>query len=324
MGDDFGDYLDLLTQIAGFPALPVVNNMAMSYLASNAHSIDYSRRSAQWTQDRAMNAARGQNTIASGGISTAQELGGVAQRAAMNQAISQNTNIAGQAMVGAIGGFVGSTLEGAARGGAPGAAAGAIGGAANGITSVVQTDIQSQRNTEAASLANLATQQGVDANNDQARLSRDTNRNMAFYAASGDYANAIAGINARVQDAAMIQPSVAGQFGGDATNISNGTMEFSVRWKLIDAAAIRIVGDYWLRFGYAIRAFIKPPQSLMVMTKFTYWKMTESYISSAMVPEGHKQVLRGIMEKGFTVWNDPADIGNIDIDDNDPLPGVSY
>jgi hypothetical protein len=62
----------------------------------------------------------------------------------------------------------------------------------------------------------------------------------------------------------------------------------------------------------------------MVMTKFTYWKMTEAYISSSMVPEGHKQVLRGIMEKGFTVWANPADIGEIDIADNAPLAGVSY
>ena len=62
----------------------------------------------------------------------------------------------------------------------------------------------------------------------------------------------------------------------------------------------------------------------MVMSKFTYWKMTESYLSSAMVPEGHKQVLRGIMEKGFTVWANPDEIGVIDIADNQPLPGVSY
>jgi hypothetical protein len=324
IGDDFGDYLDIITQLAGFPALPVVNNMALSYLASNTHSIDYSRKSAGWTQQRALGLAAGQFDIATGGIDTASDLQAVSQRATMNQAISQNQNIAGQAIVGAIGGVAGGVAGGAAFGGSQGAVAGGIGGAANGITGVISADIQAQRNIEAASLTNLASRQSTQENNEQARLSRDTNMALARFASKGDYANAIAGVNARVQDAAMIQPSVAGQFGGDSTNIANGTMQFSVRWKLIDAAAIRIVGDYWLRFGYAIRAFIRPPQSLMVMTKFTYWKMTEAYISSSMVPEGHKQVLRGIMEKGFTVWANPADIGEIDIADNAPLAGVSY
>jgi hypothetical protein len=189
---------------------------------------------------------------------------------------------------------------------------------------MVNSMIQQEHNTESTAISNLASMRGNATEVRQAQLSRDTNYDLAQFSSKGDYANAIAGVNARVQDAAMIQPSIAGQFGGDSTNVANGTMEFSIRWKLIDAAALRVVGDYWLRFGYAIRAFIRPPQSLMVMSKFTYWKMTESYLSSAMVPEGHKQVLRGIMEKGFTVWGNPADIGNTDIADNVPLAGVRY
>jgi hypothetical protein len=331
LGDDFGDYLDIITQIAGFPSLPAVNNMALGYLAANAHSINYSRETASWTQQRALGLAQGQFDIASGGMRTADRLNDIAVDAGRAQAISQNTNIQGQANVGAIGSVAAGAISGGGGGasaGVGGAAAGAgLGaavGAVNGLVGIANAGIQAAHNTESSAIANLASMRSTATNISQARLSRDTNQDLAQFSARGDYANAIAGVNARVQDAAMIQPSVAGQFGGDATNIAGGTMEFSIRWKLIDAAALRIVGDYWLRFGYAIRAFIRPPQSLMVMTKFTYWKMTESYLSSAMVPEGHKQVLRGIMEKGFTVWANPADIGNIDIADNAPLPGVSY
>jgi len=62
----------------------------------------------------------------------------------------------------------------------------------------------------------------------------------------------------------------------------------------------------------------------MAMTKFTYWKMSESYIKAAPMPESYKQVIRGIFEKGVTVWATPADIGNIDISDNAIIPGISY
>jgi hypothetical protein len=61
----------------------------------------------------------------------------------------------------------------------------------------------------------------------------------------------------------------------------------------------------------------------MVMSKFTYWKLSETYISSAFMPEAFKQVIRGIFEKGVTVWASPSDIGNIDIADNTPLGGIS-
>jgi hypothetical protein len=62
----------------------------------------------------------------------------------------------------------------------------------------------------------------------------------------------------------------------------------------------------------------------MVMTKFTYWKMQETYISSAPMPETFKQSIRGIFEKGVTVWKTPSDIGNIDISTNQPIAGIRY
>jgi hypothetical protein len=60
----------------------------------------------------------------------------------------------------------------------------------------------------------------------------------------------------------------------------------------------------------------------MVMTRFTYWKLRETYITAAQCPETFKQAIRGIFEKGVTVWNNPADIGNIDIADNAIVAGI--
>jgi hypothetical protein len=63
---------------------------------------------------------------------------------------------------------------------------------------------------------------------------------------------------------------------------------------------------------------------MMVMEKFTYWKMSETYIKASTIPEGFKQTIRGIFEKGVTIWASPYDIGVIDIADNVAKRGVTY
>lgn len=145
------------------------------------------------------------------------------------------------------------------------------------------------------------------------------NLEMAQYAAQGDFENAIRGIESAVQDAALLPPSVVGQQGGNGFNVANGLFGVEYRVKVPDAAHIRAIGEYWLRYGYAFHAFMQPPQNLQAMTRATYWKVKECYIDSAQADEGSKQVIRGIMEKGVTVYNDPADIGTLDFADNKPL-----
>jgi hypothetical protein len=65
------------------------------------------------------------------------------------------------------------------------------------------------------------------------------------------------------------------------------------------------------------------PNTYQVMDKFTYWKLKETYITSSTCPEGFKQTIRGIFEKGVTVWSDPSDIGNVDTAANNALTGVT-
>jgi hypothetical protein len=65
------------------------------------------------------------------------------------------------------------------------------------------------------------------------------------------------------------------------------------------------------------------PANFMVMNNFTYWKLSETYITGAACPEQYKQAIRGIFEKGVTVWSNPANIGTIDIADNTPLEGIT-
>jgi hypothetical protein len=309
MGDDGGDYLDMITQIADFPTMPIVNNMAISYLASNASTLAYQRSSADWTQQRAMAGAQAGYDIASGAIRANQDYTNINMGVLGQQTANNARALTDQASVNALASLAGGAA-GAAFGPA-GLAAGMVNGAANAAAGLANAGIQN-----AANMGNAAAQMGgmqdtTTRQNQQAGLARDTNVDLA-------------GINAKVQDAEMIQPSVSGQFGGDHLNLANGTMEMSLRWKMLDDANMKIVGEYWLRYGYSMRSFVTPPQDLKAMTKFTYWKMSETYIAAASIPEGHKFALRGIMEKGTTVWNNPGDIGQIDMATNAPLGGIAY
>lgn len=330
-GDDYGDYLDIVTQIANFPTMAVVNNGALGYLAANTHGIAFSRQSADWTQSRALGTAQASYDVQTQAMHTMQSLAGIGMNADIGQTANVNRTQAAQAFVGAIGSVAGGAGAGIATGalfGPEGAAAGLVAGTVNGVINGavqgVQAGIQIGANDEALAIRQNAAGATVRAQTGQAQYARDTNNDLATWAARGDYGNAIAGVNARVQDAALIQPTTSGQMGGETSNIANGGMQMSVRFKMIDQAAITRVGEYWLRYGYAIRKFITPPANMMVMNKFTYWKLSETYISSGPMPEKYKQTIRGIFEKGVTVWANPADIGNIDIANNDALPGITY
>jgi hypothetical protein len=322
-GDDLGEYSDLVTMIANFPTSSIVNNGQISYLASNVHGIAYQRQAADWAQQRALYGAQVGYDQASGAMATAQDITGIGISADTAQTGNVNRTQVAQSVVSGIAGIAGGAVGGAAGGpasAAGGAAAGVISGGAN----LINAGIQTAANDEALAIRNLAAGGTTREQVEQMQLMRDTNLGLARYAARGDYANALAGITAKVQDAAMIQPTTSGQLGGESINMVNGGWNVSLRFKMIDHARLRLIGDYWLRYGYAIHAFIRMPQNMMVMSKFTYWKLTETYITASTVPEGFKQAIRGIFEKGVTVWASPNDIGQIDLADNVPLPGISY
>lgn len=328
-GDDYGDYLDMMTQITAFPSVPILNNAAQLYLASNAHTIQHGRNSADWSQTRALNAAETSRDITAGQRQTDLDLARISRQADALQTGNINRTQAAQAVIngitqGVTGAGQGAVVGGLRGGGPAGIALGAVaGGALSAAGGAINTGIQIAANDEALGIRQSASVQGTTENYNQSLFASNKNYSLAARAARGDYANEIAGINARVQDAELIQPSMVGQYGGDMMNLVNASSEVSIRWKLLDEANLAIVGEYWLRYGYAIRASLTPPTDLKCMTKFTYWKFAESYLIGN-IPEQMKKTIRGIFEKGVTVWTSPNDIGNIDWADNQPLSGISY
>jgi len=317
--NDGGEFYDFATGIFNFPTFSLVNNGYMGFMANNAHSIAYQHQSADWSQQRAMQGNEVAASQATAGIATSQSINRQGINAAGIANNIQNTRAGYDSLISAANSVVGGVAGAGGRGGAAGAALSAGSGM---VTAGVNYAITTQQNNAVLANQNALSTGVNNAQNDNAGFMRDTNKDYGNFAAQGDYQNAIAGINAKVQDARLIQPTTSGQMGGDAFNLATYKWGYDLKLKMIQPSAMAANGEYWLRYGYAVNRFGKMPDSLQVMEKFTYWKVRETYITAAECPEMFKQAIRGIFEKGVTVWANPADIGTIDIGDNAPLEGV--
>ncbi len=316
--DDGGEMYDMQTGIFNMPTFSVVNNGYMGYLASNSNSIAYQHSSADWSQQRAVAGGDAANTNAfrSAGQGLRAGKRGLMAMGATSQLATDT------AMYKSMQSLGNNTFDGVSS-----ALTGNIPGAVNSIqgqvNSVVDFGITANQNTKQFGIdSNLASGNMRDAFNTSV-ANANTNHDYANFAARGDYQNAIAGINAKVQDAQMIQPTTSGQLGGDAFQLSMNKWALYAKIKTLQPAAMAMIGEYWLRYGYAVHRFGYMPSDYHCMTKFTYWKLSESYIYSSRCPEMFKQAIRGIFEKGVTVWVDPDDIGAVDMADNIPKAGIA-
>ena len=344
-----GEQLCNAIGLVDFPKINVVNNTSMMYLASNAHTIQYNQSSADWSQSKTLmgaNNAYNQSQI-SADTATQQAQLANSNRTAMqgiaNNLSKENLNIQtdniqfqhDQTQKNALINMGIGVLTSAA-GGNYGGMIGAVGGAAidlmnNDASAANSLSTATRSYTANLSAANAGVSQQNAYNmqstgvaNAQTLRFADMNKSLATATAQGDYANTIAGINAKIQDSKLSAPNISAAAGGDATLLGDGYAAVWVRYKRIPDSAMKNIGEFWLRYGYYIQRFMQLPDNLMCMTNFTYWKLHEFYLRSSTCPEEYRLTIKGIFEKGVTVWNDPAKIGVTDYTDNDPLPGISY
>lgn len=313
-----GEYMDMCVQFDNFPQFSIVNNMYLYTMASNIHSLQYQFQNADWSQQKALMGASLSYNQATQGMNTAW-----ANQQTANQAnwalsgISQEKNVWNgvQGVVSNGLGAVGSL----AREDVGGAIGGALSAAGSGVNAALNADWINRTTSTQVGAATQTTQNNI-ANQ---QYMRDTNYDYARFAAKGDYENAIAGIQAKVQDAKLTQPSTSGQNGGDPFNMCNGFCGILFKWKRLKTNFLVQVGDFWLRYGYYVNRWMQPPQNLKCMSNFTYWKMQQVQVNGTL-PEVFKETIRGIFEKGVTVWTNPNNINSIDLADNEIVKGVKY
>lgn len=360
---DGGEMLNASFGITNLPHFSVVNNGGALAMANSAYTRAYAQESAQWTREKALTSANvansnaalqreyatrqtnwaNENRMATNAI-TANSLNqslaiGQNQTSQMaNLQVEQNiksNNLNG--MAGIIGGGVNAIASHNPMG-AVNAVGGAFLGSARtdianyGInssaaisnsTAAANTANQIATNAAATSQANAYASGATGLSNQLSAITAQANYGLAAYAAKGDYQNAIAGINAQVQQMQLTPPTTSGALGGDMFNLSNGIMGVLVRFKTCAPSALRAAGEYMLRYGYFVQRFITPPASLECMEKFTFWQMQEAYVKGTL-PEEYRLTIKGMFERGVTVWNKPEYIGVTDWADNEPLPGIGY
>lgn len=309
-----GSGLDNALWFTDFPHISIVNNQYQLYLASTANSRAYNYQTAGWGLEKSNLAAQNSYVQALDAANLGLTQG--------QRSIDQQMDFAGQNA--AL-----STANGLIGGGASvigNAMSGDLGGAAMAAVSagmdVAGTALGYNQNM--ASLG-LQAQTGIE-NRNLAATNADRNKALANYTAKGDYQNTIAGINAAVQDAALKPPSMVGQQSGQALNFRNDLVGVRVTWKTITGAARRAVADYFRRYGYTIHRWLPcgTVRHMLCMTKFAYIKLQETTITCADANETERQAIRGVFEKGVTLWDKPEFIGNTDLKDNKPRAGYRY
>jgi hypothetical protein len=318
--NDGGEMYDMMTGIFELPTFSVVNNGYLSYMAANRNSIAFQHSSADWSQQRALRGAETALGNTARGIDLGVDLAGSASQTITDSANLARTVAGQRALLGGANAVAGGVMRGAAGGGPAGAAAGAGLGILNQAAdlAIAQNQIE-----QSAAIASGQVNRNATLTKNTGIQNMDTNFAYAQFSAQGDYSNAIAGINAKVQDARLIQPTTAGQLGGDVFNLAMLKWGLFAKVKMLQYAVNVGIGEFWLRYGYAINRFGRMPSDFQVMEKFTYWKLRETYITSSSCPETYRQTIRGIFEKGVTVWANAADIGNIDMADNAPKTGIT-
>lgn len=319
------EYVNEAAVIDNFPHLPVVNDQSMIWYASHAHSIAQSRTAASWGLDKSTRAAntsfdntmrgiRAGNAILSNNLG-AQNLNTALANTA--QMAHQQVNSANRAISG-IGGAFGTALTDPFKG------IGQLGGYVQGqITSDISTGID----INARNLSNVISQNTQRANQSEQNMltgnNAAANRDLANWAAQGDYQQSIAAINAQVKDSQITPPSVSGASGGDAFNwIMNGAVIFC-KLKMVGTDVIRRQGQFWERYGYACEFFLSVlPAKLQVMNRFSYWKCKDVRVTTSACPQLYVDTIRGILEKGVTVWHNPLKsdekFGDVSLD-NEPI-----
>ncbi|QIG76013.1 major tail protein [Rhizobium phage RHph_N3_8] len=310
--NDGGEFLDVATSISNFPQFSIVNNSYLAFMASNRNSIAFQHDSADWSQTRALTGNQLSFDQAQAGMSltgqlTELQIGAATQSTNLSNQTSmfQNVQGAGNAVLGAI--MNKNPINGAA-------------GVLNaGVNQAITQNHNNQSLNISTNLANAAN----NANVANAGYMADTNLQYANYSAKGDYQNAIAGITARVQDAKLLAPTTSGQVGGDTFNLAKYQWGVDLKIKMLQGAAMRQVAGYWMRFGYQMNIWGTLPDDLHCMSHFTYWKLRELYVTDSRAPEAFKETIRGIFEKGVTVWKNPNDIGNVPMTNNLPMAGFT-
>ena len=319
------DGYEYQTGIYNYPSFVMANDGARLAMASQAHSIAWQYKNSDWSQQKALNSANVAAQQATNAIATNSGQTTIANDARSQQTGIANANAYKQWEINSAGGLAKGVLSGIG-GGPAGVVGGLLGGAANMIQGGFSTAANMDARNASTAVSNAAATGSTELANAHAGMVRDTNLQYAQFAANGDYQNSIAQINAKVQDIELTPPSSVGQSGGDAFMLALWSWAVVAKVEGLPYGTLSNLCQFWARFGYAVNKWVlfQNMANLNPMNIYTYWKMQEVYLRGYYCPQNYLTTIRGIFEKGVTVWANPNDIGNVRPWDNKPQDIKEY
>lgn len=132
----------------------------------------------------------------------------------------------------------------------------------------------------------------------------------AVMSVAGDIGNTIG----QFYQASLLPNISGGQANGDVIWACNRNM-FSFRQMRVKTEYLKIIDDYFTRFGYAVKSLEMPN-----ITGRKYWNYVEigssEEIGYGEVPSKYMDTINNACRRGVTVWHNHANIGNYNLDNN--------
>ena len=143
-------------------------------------------------------------------------------------------------------------------------------------------------------------------------------REVAILNAKELLENARNGAMAPLLDARNSAPQQRGVYSGDSAPDYYMTRGIQIKVKTQSNSAIRQAGDTFVRYGYALNQIWDVNESgLKLMRHFTYWKALEIWVDDKNASNNFvEDFIHNIFLRGVTVWNNPTEIGHINVYDN--------
>jgi hypothetical protein len=311
-----GDELQKANWIQGLPQFATITNGHIMAMAATAHTRQTELRGIDWSYDLATRGANDARSMAGMAMSSdMQRMSVTATQNAQNyqtQVDQMNRSTLLNAVASPLAGVAGGAMMGANPASIAVGAVGGVGAAAMGAVSneINKAALQAQHNTSMQALAGM-----TNISAEQASFNRDANYDYAQFANSGNKAQAIAGVMARVQDSEITPNAIVGMDNGVMFNAVNGLYGWTIKIKTVKPHIRRKIIAYWEKYGYTrncwhlITDLVGTEPIIERKMDYTYWKTTETNILKAKCPQFAVDTIRGIMEQGVTVWADPYAVG---------------
>lgn len=196
---------------------------------------------------------------------------------------------------------------------------------------VTKTNADNSRNTSKTNATNTQTTSKANALDTRNVTYANADRTKNNVQSNAGYTRQVAELNAKeilengkyasmaaIEDARNARPVEVCSYSGNPQADYMRTRGIQIKVKTQSDSAIRQTGDIFARYGYTLNQVWNVQETgLNLMKHFTYWKAAEIWVNDRKSSNNAiNNFIHTLFINGVTVWNDPTEIGRINVYDN--------